>query len=98
MVKKEVAKQKEGSRLLLFYGTECSHCHDMDPLVARLEKETKLKVTRLEVWHDSKNAEVLANADKGVCGGVPFFYNEKSKKHLCGAVPYATLKAWALGK
>lgn len=91
-------KGKERSHLLMFTGTECPHCHDMDPLVARVEKETKLKVTKLEVWHDSKNAELLANTDKGVCGGVPFFYNGKSKKHLCGAVLYATLKAWALGK
>ncbi len=90
--------EKESNRLLDFYGTECSHCHDMDPLVDRLEKECKVKITKIEVWHNEKNAALLESIDKGQCGGVPFFYNEKTKKAICGAVPYETLKAWALGK
>ncbi len=90
--------KKESGRLLMFTGSECEHCHEMDPLVKKLEKELKIKVTKLEVWHDMKNAKFLQETDKGVCGGVPFFYNEKSKKHICGAVSYAVLKAWALGK
>jgi len=84
--------------LLMFYGTECIHCHEMMPLVDKLEKETKLKVKKLEVWHDSKNAAIFQKLDQGKCGGVPFFYNEKTKKWICGAVPYAELKAWATGK
>ena len=31
-----------GERLLDFYGTECPHCIEMDPLVERLEKEVIL--------------------------------------------------------
>ena len=87
-----------GDRLLMFFGTECSHCHDMDPLVEKLEKETGVKVTRLEVWHNAKNAEVLKQKDNINCGGVPFFHNEKTGKSICGAVPYEKLKKWALGK
>lgn len=88
----------EKIKLQMFFGTECSHCHDMDPLVAKLEKELKVKVEKLEVWHNAKNAAVLKKVDTINCGGVPLFYNEKTKKALCGAVDYATLKKWAQGK
>ena len=84
-------------RLLLFYGTECTHCHDMFPLVEKLEKELKVKVEKRECWHNAKNAALLEKLDKGECGGVPFFYNEKTKKSICGAVDYAILKKWAQG-
>lgn len=85
--------------LLMFYGTECVHCHEMDPLVEKLEKELKVKVDRLEVWHDSKNKKIY-NASNNIirCTGVPFFYNKKSKKGICGAVDYSVLKDWAKGK
>jgi hypothetical protein len=29
------------------------------------------------------------------CGGVPFFFNKKNKKTICGSAPYGKLKAWA---
>lgn len=89
-----MTEKKEG-RLLDFYGTECPHCHDMDPLVEKLEKELKVKVEKLEVWHNAKNAALLEKCDTEGCGGVPFFYNEKNKKSICGAVDYAILKKWA---
>lgn len=82
----------------MFFGTECTHCHEMDPLVKRLEKEEKLKVTKLEVWHNSKNAAILEQLDKGKCGGVPFFYNKKTGNSICGSASYDKLKKWAVGK
>lgn len=84
------------SDLLMFYGTECVHCHRMDPLVAKLEREMKVKVQKLEVWHNEENARALQGLDKGFCGGVPFFYNMKTKKWICGEVPYEDLKKWAV--
>ena len=90
--------EKEGERLLFFNGTECSHCKEMHPLVGKLEKEEKVHVTELEVWHDSKNMALLQKLDNGNCGGIPFFFNEKTGKWLCGNKPYDELKAWALGK
>ena len=87
-----------GDYLLDFYGIECSHCKDMDPLIVRLEKELGVKVKKVEVWHNAKNAALLKQKDKIGCGGVPFFYNENSGKALCGAVSYDKLKAWAQGK
>ena len=85
-------------RLLLFYGTECVHCHEALPLVEKVEKELKVKIERLETWHNSKNKDLLQKLDNGKCGGVPFFYNEKSKKWLCGVDSYEELKKWARGK
>lgn len=89
--------KKEG-RLLFFTGKECSHCHDSLPLVAKLEKEEKVKLVTLEVWHDSKNAAILEKLDNGKCGGVPFFYNENTSAWICGTPEYEELKEWALGK
>ena len=90
-------------RLIMFSGTECSHCKEMHPLVEKLEKELGIKLTRLEVWHNSDNANLMKRLDKDeegneFCGGVPFFYNEKTGKKICGNVKYDRLKAWAEGK
>ena len=89
---------KVAEYLLDFYGSECPHCIEMDPLIDRLEKEEGVKVKKVEVWHNDKNAQLWKKTDNGKCGGVPFFHNEKSGKRICGAVPYPKLKAWALGK
>ncbi len=88
-------KTEEESELIDFYGTECVHCKEMEPLIERLEKETGKKVKRLEVWHNEKNAQLLEKYG-GIA--VPFFYNTKTKKSLFGAVDYETLKKWALGE
>lgn len=89
-----------GNKLIMFTGTECVHCHDMNPLVEKLEKEIKVKVTKLEVWHNAENAKFLSEIDKNedgsvFCGGIPFFYNEKTGAKICGSVPFEKLKEWA---
>ena len=94
---KSIKKTPKGE-LIMFHGRECPHCRDMDPLVNHLEKELKVVVKKLEVWHDPVNAAKLQKIDIGLCGGVPFFWNSKSKKYICGAVDYRTLKDWAKGK
>jgi thiol-disulfide isomerase/thioredoxin len=81
----------------MFFGTECPHCHEMDPFVDRLEKEEKVEVSRLEVWHNAENAKLMKKYDQDFCGGVPFFYNTKTNKWICGATDYEELKKWALG-
>ena len=90
-------------RLIMFSGTECVHCKEMHPLVEQLEKELKIKVVKLEVWHNSDNAKLMKELDKDqegneFCGGVPFFYNEKTGKKICGNTSFEKLKAWAEGK
>lgn len=82
--------------LMMFYGTECVHCHEMMPLVKKLEKELGVKVTLLETWHNSANKKKLEESPGyEKCGGVPFFYNDKTGKTICGAVSYDELKKWA---
>ena len=88
--------ENSDSGLIMFYGQECDHCHEMMPLLDKLEKEENVSVERLEVWHDDKNMAVFQKADDGKCGAVPFFHNKKSEKWLCGAVNYEKLKEWAL--
>lgn len=84
--------------LLFFTGTECHFCNEMKPLIRKLEQETGVKLLELEVWHNAKNADLLAKLDTNDCSGVPFFYNKKTGKAICGATSYENLKKWALGK
>ena len=82
----------------MYYVTECKHCHEMMLLVEKLEKELGVKVEQLEVWHDSANKKKFDEVNDIVkCTGVPFFFNSKTKKGICGAVDYEKLKAWASG-
>lgn len=85
----------EAGHLLEFFATECAHCKKMEPLLERLEDELGLTVTRLEVWHNQTNANLLKKYDQGFCGGVPFFYNTRSARWLCGEPDYEKLKEWA---
>lgn len=84
--------------LIEFFGNECVHCNEMTPLVEKLEKEIKIKITKLEIWHNSANAKKFQEMDKGFCGGVPLFVNTKTGKKICGSTSYEKLKAWAQGK
>jgi hypothetical protein len=68
----------------------------MNPLVERLEDEADVKIEQLEVWHNEANAKLMKQYDKDYCGGVPFFFNKKSGKWICGSVDYERLKKWAL--
>lgn len=81
--------------LIDFYGTECPHCLRMEPLVEKLEKETGVKVEKVEVWHNEENAKKMEGYDKGRCGGVPFFVNTDTDAIICGETSYENLKAWA---
>ncbi len=81
--------------LLNFYGKECPHCHEMTPIIEKLEKETGVKVDRLEVWHDEENMKTMEKYDKNLCGGVPFFFNTDNGKFVCGEATIDELKTWA---
>lgn len=86
------------SRMLYeFYGSECPHCQKMRKLTDKLMQEfPEIVVERKEVWHDKKNMELIKKLDKDDgCGGVPFFYNDKTKASLCGEVKYSEIKEWA---
>jgi hypothetical protein len=66
--------------------------------VEKLEKEEGIKVEMVEVWNNKKNEKRLLLLDKDMCGGVPFFYNMKTKQWICGEESYDTLKKWARGE
>ncbi len=81
--------------LLEFFGRECPHCVRMQPLIERLKKETGAEVESREVWHDDANQQKMQEYDKGICGGVPFYFNTETQKGICGEVSYEDLKKWA---
>jgi hypothetical protein len=90
---------RKQSHLFEFYGIECDHCVDMEPLMEQIEKDSGMPIRRFEVWYNDENLRLLQKLDKGgSCGGVPFFYNKKTRSWICGATTYPNLKAWALGK
>lgn len=80
-----------------FYGDGCPHCEKMAPKVEKLEDQEDVKVESLEVWNNKENAEKQQEFDDGKCGGVPFFYNTKTKEWICGEADFETLKTWAEG-
>lgn len=85
----------EEGYLIQFTGVECTHCREMDPLVEKLEKELKIKVVKKEIWHDAKNQAEFMKLAEGKCEGIPFFFNKKSGKWICGSSTYEKLKEWA---
>lgn len=89
------------AKLIMFHGRECPHCNNMMPLVDKLEKETGIKLKKLEVWHNEKNADLMRSYREiifQVCGGqlrTPTFLNTENHEVLCGEVEYKKLKEWA---
>lgn len=95
---------EEGKRLIWFYGRECPHCKKLHPVVDQWEAQTGISLDKLEVWHDDKNAQLMrkyGDVISAACGGdlgVPAFYNEVTKKAICGArVDGEKLTNWAKG-
>lgn len=84
--------------LYMFYGKECPHCHNMMPLVEKLEKELNVKVEILEVWYDKKNAKLMKEITCKECEFVPMFCNTDTKDMICGPATYGALKKWAINK
>ncbi len=70
----------------------------MQPLVDRLKQEEGVAITQYETWHNTENVEKMKEYDKDLCGGVPFFFNTETGKHICGEVDYDALKQWAKGQ
>ena len=84
--------------LLEFYGDTCPHCVEMKPMVEKIEKDLGISIEKIEVWNNEVNAKRMEEIDKGLCGGVPFFYNTETKGFICGSSDEATVTAWAKGE
>lgn len=69
----------DNSNIILFYGRECPHCHDAEKYIADHQLDQKVKFSKLEVWHDKANANLLSEKAKE-CNikkdevGVPFLW------------------------
>jgi len=86
------------NHLLEFYGNECPCCICMREIIDQLDKKDGIKIESLEVWHNKENEKFLLKLNKDLCKGVPFFYNMKTKKWICGETSYEELKSWAQDK
>ena len=86
----------------MFWARECPHCQNMLPLVDKLEEETAVKLERLEIWHNEKNADLMRSFKDVIapkCGGqlrTPTFFDTETNDVICGEVEYEKLKEWAL--
>ena len=73
--------------IVLFYGQGCSHCKNVDDFISQNKIEDKVKFTRLEVWYNKNNQNILAQAAQK-CGiqtgqvGVPFLYDGGGKCYV----------------
>ena len=83
--------------LVYFTGTECTHCKSMEPVITQVEKDLGISFNRKEVWHNMANQDEFRKLAIGKCEGIPFFYNKKTGKSICGRASFDGLKAWATG-
>ncbi len=87
-----------GDTLFEFYGRECGPCKNMEPIIDSLEKNESIKIVRYEVSHNPENRLLRKKYDSSFCNIVPFFINPKTKKWICGATSYQSLKDLAQEK
>lgn len=69
--------------IILFYGDGCPHCKIVDDFISQNKIEDKVKFTRLEVFNNKDNAEILLQK-ASICKidqnniGVPFLWDGKN--------------------
>lgn len=85
--------------LIGFYAEQSMEAKRMRFLAGLLEQELPgVKIVWLETWENPLNERLRATIDlRGQCGGVPYLFNRKTGKVLCGVVAYDKLRAWAQG-
>ena len=82
--------------LLFFYGDGCEHCKNEEAIVKVLAIEG-VSIQKIEVWNNKENDILLEKLDcrEDNCGGIPFFYNQKNKKTICGEATKEEVIEWA---
>ncbi|CAK0875839.1 unnamed protein product, partial [Prorocentrum cordatum] len=76
------------------------HGGEADEVPGRAHREGELgvKIVWLEAWENPLNERLRAAIDnKNQCGGVPYLFNRKTGKVLCGVQSYDKLRLWAQG-
>lgn len=85
--------------LIGFYAEQSMEAKRMKYLGDLLEHEIPgTKIVWLEAWQNPLNERLRATIDlRNQCGGVPYLFNRKTGKVLCGVVAYDKLRLWAQG-
>merc|ERR1719263_499446 len=91
--------QSRKPHLIGFYAEQNMEAKRMKYLGDLLEEEIPgTKIVWLETWENPLNERLRATIDlKNQCGGVPYLFNRKTGKVLCGVQPYDKLRMWAQG-
>mmetsp|Transcript_82550 Transcript_82550/g.159472 ORF Transcript_82550/g.159472 Transcript_82550/m.159472 type:complete len:180 (-) Transcript_82550:142-681(-) len=91
--------QEVEPHLIGFYAEQSMEAKRMKYLGDLLEKELPgTKIVWLEAWQNPLNERLRATIDlRNQCGGVPYLFNRKTGKVLCGVVAYDKLRLWAQG-
>ena len=58
--------QDSNADIILFYGTECPHCQDVNEFIEKNQIGEKVSFAHLEIWHDKRNSETFREKVK-VC-------------------------------
>ena len=93
---------REEPYLIEFHAAGADQCDEMKPAMSAVEKELGTRILKWDVWSDPAAYKLMQFLDKGPdgrskCGGLPFFYNRKTGKIVCGATTEKNLMNWAQG-
>ena len=93
---------REEPYLIEFHAAGADQCDEMKPAMSAVEKELGTRILKWDVWSDPAAYKLMQFLDKGPdgrskCGGLPFFYNRKTGKIVCGATTEKNLMNWATG-
>lgn len=83
---------QDNSNLILFFGSTCPHCKDVEEFISKNQINQKLKINQLEVYDNKSNATLFAKTVGEICPDqsspsglpVPFLIDTKDKKCLVG--------------
>lgn len=71
--------------LTMFYSATCPFTAKAAPAIEAAEAATGVTITRRDVNKSRDAGVAYMKADNGRCGGVPYFWNSKTEKFICGA-------------
>lgn len=95
----KLQEQPIDPNLSFFFGDGCPFTKRAQPAIDCLEIHLGKRLNRLETWNNDENHDSYV-AVGGIqnCGGVPFFYNKTTGKHICGVTSCEKLVDWADAK
>ncbi|MFA7653681.1 MAG: hypothetical protein WCX97_01395 [Candidatus Magasanikbacteria bacterium] len=68
------------SGTILYYGQQCPHCIKVEEFIKNNNLDTKIQITKKEIWYNQANAAEMINK-ANICGlptatvGVPFLWD-----------------------